>query len=274
MKGKSTMKKTTYRLALAATAASLFFTSVSLFASDVDERIESSAKKSYAFQTYLKGDDIDVQSTDGAVTLTGTVSEESHKSLAGETVASLPGVKSVENKLEGKLEVPAAQSDALLIAKVKSTLFYHESVSATGTEVSAEDGTVTLRGEATSMAQKDLTTEYAQDVEGVENVNNEMTVSTAAKRPDKNIIGKKMDAVGEKMGSIIESIDDASITGLVKTTLLYHRSTSALNTSVQTKEGVVTLAGKAKNDAEKNLATKLVSDVHGVKNVINDMTVQ
>jgi len=56
--------------------------------------------------------------------------------------------------------------------------------------------------------------------------------------------------------------------------LLYHRSTSALNTTVETKEGVVTLAGKAKNAAEKDLATKLVSDVHGVKKVVNNMTIQ
>ena len=71
-----------------------------------------------------------------------------------------------------------------------------------------------------------------------------------------------------------ESVDDASITALVKTTLLYHRSTSALNTTVETKEGVVTLVGKAKNAAEKDLATKFVSDVHGVKKVVNNMTVQ
>jgi osmotically-inducible protein OsmY len=71
-----------------------------------------------------------------------------------------------------------------------------------------------------------------------------------------------------------ESIDDASITALVKTTLLYHRSTSVLNTTVETKDGVVTLGGKARNAAEKDLAAKIVSDVWGVKKVINNMTVE
>jgi hypothetical protein len=46
------------------------------------------------------------------------------------------------------------------------------------------------------------------------------------------------------------------------------------SSTVETKEGVVTLAGKAKNAAEKDLATKFVSDVHGVKKVVNNMTVQ
>jgi osmotically-inducible protein OsmY len=57
-------------------------------------------------------------------------------------------------------------------------------------------------------------------------------------------------------------------------TLLYHRSTSALNTSVTTKNGVVTLGGKAKNATEKDLATKLADDVNGVKGVKNRMAVE
>ncbi len=36
----------------------------------------------------------------------------------------------------------------------------------------------------------------------------------------------------------------------------------------------VKLGGIAKNAAEKDLATKLVSDVHGVKKVVNNMTIQ
>ena len=128
------MKKSLYCLALV-TVASLFLINVNLFASETDDRIESSAKQSYVFKTYLKGDDIKIQSKDGVVTLTGTVSEESHKSLARETVASLPGVKSVDNKLEVKGEVPAVHSDAWLITKVKSTLLFHRNVNATETEV-------------------------------------------------------------------------------------------------------------------------------------------
>jgi len=260
------MKKAMYYLTMLVTMASLFLINVPLFASETDDRIESSAKQSYVFKTYLKGDDVKVQSKDGVVTLTGTVSEESHKSLARETVAGLSGVKSVDNKLDVKGETAAKFTDAWLITKVKSTLLFHRNVNATGTEILAKDGIVTLRGEATNSAQKDLTTEYARDVEGVKNVKNEMTVLTAATKPGKKTIGEKIDSISEK-------IDDASITALVKTTLLYHRSTSALKTTVETKEGVVTLGGKAKNAAEKDLATKLVSDVHGVKKVVNNMAV-
>ena len=67
---------------------------------------KSSARKSYVFKTYLEEDDIKIQSKDGVVTLTGSVQEESHKSLARETVAELPGVKKVDNQLEVKGDSP------------------------------------------------------------------------------------------------------------------------------------------------------------------------
>jgi osmotically-inducible protein OsmY len=250
--------KTIYRLVvMMMVVAVMLVLSMPVQASKMDNRIESSAKNSYVFKTYLKGDDIKVQSEDGAVTLTGTVSEESHKSLAEETVADLPGVKSVDNKLEVKGESPAPMSDAWITAKVKTIFLFHKNVSAM-TEVSTKDGIVTLRGKANNEAQKDLTTEYAKDVEGVKGVNNEMTVGK---------IAKKKRTVGEK-------IDDASITAQVKMTLLYHRSTSALNTSVKTKRGVVTLSGKAGSAAEKDLASKYANDVNGVKGVNNRMTIE
>jgi osmotically-inducible protein OsmY len=42
---------------------------------------------------------------------------------------------------------------------------------------------------------------------------------------------------------------------------------------VDTSEGIVTLSGKARNATEKDLVTKLVTDVNGVKNVVNNMTI-
>jgi osmotically-inducible protein OsmY len=248
-----------YCVALLAACITFLVTSAPVHASKMDSRIESSAKKSYVFKTYLKDDDIKIESRDGVVSLTGTVSEESHKSLAKETMAGLPGVKNVDNKLEVKGERPAENSDAWLMTKVKTTLLFHRSVSGLKTEVTVKDGIVTLQGEATSQAQKDLATEYAKDVDGVKDVKNEMTVSKTSK--------KTHQTTGDK-------IDDASITGQVKTALLFHRSTSALHTTVVTKRGAVTVDGKARNEAEKDLVTKLVNDVKGVKSVMNRMTIE
>jgi hyperosmotically inducible protein len=253
------MKKDHFKLFVSIAAVALFtgaFTFVA-FASETDARIESSAKKSYVYQTYLKNDAITVQSKDGIVTLTGDVTEDSHKALARETVANLPGVKSVNDQLVIKGELPVENSDGWIGTKVKTALLFHSNVNAFKTEVGVKDGVVTLKGEAASQAQKDLAGEYAKDVNGVKDVKNEMTLAQAPNE-------------GETLG---EKIDDASITAQVKMALLYHRSTSAISTNVSTNEGVVTVSGSAKNDAEKTLVSKLASDVNGVKSVVNNMTI-
>ncbi len=250
--------KRRYYMALMAAAIVMLLVGSPVQASTLDDLILASAENSYVFKTYLKDDDIKIQSEDGVVLLTGTVSEESHRSLAKETVAGLPGVVSVDNRLEVKNGQPAEKSDALLSEKVKTTLLLHQNVGNV-TEISSMDGIVTLRGEATSHAQKDLTTEYARDVEGVKDVRNEMTVSNTGEKTPR---------------TIVETIDDESITAQVNLALLFHRSTSYLHTTVTTKRGVVTVGGKARNAAEIDLVSKLVTDIKGVKSINNQMTVE
>ena len=178
--------------------------------------------------------------------------------MAEETVAGLPGVKRVDNQLVVSGEQPVEHSDAWITTKVKTALLFHRNVSASGTTVYTKDGVVTLQGVASSLAQKELTTEYAKDIDNVKEVKNEMTVAKTPAVP------------GETIG---EKIDDASITAQVKSSLLSHHSTSALKTSVSTTDGVVTLGGIAKNDAEKSLVTKLTEDINGVTSVVNNMTI-
>jgi len=251
--------KSTCSLALLGAMGAMLVTSAAVRASEMDDRIESSAKQSYVFKTYLKDDAIKTQSKNGAVILTGTVAEASHKSLAENTVESLPGVKSVDNQLKVKGESPAEHSDGWLSTKVKTTLLFHRNVRATKTDVNVTDGVVTLSGKASSQAQKELTTEYAKDVEGVKEVKNEMTITKDPAKP--------VETFGER-------IDDASITAQVKSSLISHRSTSALKTKVTTTDGVVTVSGIAKNSAEKSLVTKLFNDIDGVTSVVNNMTIE
>jgi osmotically-inducible protein OsmY len=250
--------KVTYTLALVVAAATLLGSSAPLRASQTDDRIESSFKRSFVYKTYLKDENIKISSKDGVVTLAGSVANETHKPMAQDTAEALPGVKSVDNRIEVTGDRPAEHSDTWLSMKVKGALLFHRNVNASGTDVSVKDGIVNLRGEASSQAQKDLTTEFAKDIEGVKDVKNEMTVAQAPAKPDQ---------------TVGETIDDASITAQVKMSLLSHRSTSVLNTKVTTTDGIVTLGGKAQNAAEKDLVTKLVTDINGVKNVVNNMTI-
>lgn len=250
--------RTFQHLFIAAAAAVLLPAAALAGPAEIDRRIEDSARQSYVFTTYLNTDAIDVAAKDGIVTLTGSVAADSRKALAGETVAGLAGVKSVENRLE-VTGAPTASSDAWLSDKLKITLLFHRSVRAGKTEVEVRDGVVTLRGRAENQAQKELTTEYARDIEGVKEVINEMTVAPG---PENGLR-----TAGEK-------IDDASITAQVKLALLLHRSTSSVATTVRTRRGAVTLEGRAANAAERDLVTRLVKDINGVRKVKNRMSLE
>jgi osmotically-inducible protein OsmY len=245
-------------LALVVAAAAVLASSGPLRASETDDRIESSFTKSFVYKTYLKDEHIKISSKDGAVTLSGNVYNETHKPMAQDTAEALPGVTSVDNRIAVVGDQPAESSDTWIGVKVKSALLYRRNVSGTKTEVYVKDGMVTLKGEAANQAQKELTTEYAKDIVGVKGVTNEMTVSRTSDKPDE---------------TVSEKIDDASITAEVKGSLLAHRSTSVLSTKVTTTDGVVTVSGTAKNEAEKALVTKLVTDINGVQSVVNNMTI-
>jgi len=244
----------------AATAAVVFVTtSIPVTAAEMDDRIESSFKQSFIYKRYLKDENIKISSKEGAVTLSGSVSDESEKLIAYNIAEALPNIKSVDNRIEITGEHPAEKSDTWISMKVKGTLMYHRNVNAIKTEVSVKDGVVNLKGEASSQAQKELTSEYAKDIDGVKEVNNEMTIAADPEPAHQ---------------TMAEKIDDASVTAQVRMALLTHRSTRYVSTKIATKDGEVTLTGIAKNDAEKSLITKLVTDIQGVVSVKNQMTVE
>ena len=230
---------------------------IAVFASsDTDSKIESAAKASYNYRTVLE-DHVSVKVNDGIVTLTGVVQDKDERDLAVDTVENLPGVTSVKNEITLKPTYPE-YSDSWMAFKIRSRLLVKANVSASNTTVAVQDGVVTLTGSADNLAQKELTTAYAKDIDHVKSVKNDMIV-------------RALPATGETIG---EKIDDASITTQVKYALLSHKSTSALKTKVTTNEGVIVITGEAGSDAEKSLVTKLAQDVRGAKSVSNNMTVK
>jgi osmotically-inducible protein OsmY len=252
------MEKKFQKTLLIGIAAWLMITGF-MVATETDARIEATAKQSYVFKTYLKGDDIQIHCQDGVATLTGTVASEPHALLAAETVADLPGVKSVDNKLEVIGGIPEKNSDIWIQMTVKNMLMLHRNLDIDNTQVDVKDGLVTLHGEVGSQAEKALVAEYVKDVEGVKDVDSKLTVATAAKTNRK---------------TAAEFIDDASIKSQIKLALLFHRGTNPFRASISVNRGVVTVSGMAKNAAEKELVTKLIEDIHGVIRIHNRMIIE
>lgn len=247
------MKPSSFALFL---AAATLVPAVARADSDTDRKIENTASHSYNFHTVLK-DQVKPTASDGVVTLTGTVPDSDDKRLAEDTVSSIPGVTSVTDQLTVAGDNPD-HSDGWITFKIETALLMHAHVSATATKVMVKDGVVTLRGNVDSQAEKELTEAYVKDIEGVKSVKNRLkVVAPSGTQSDMN-----------------SDMDDASITAAVKYSLLTHRATSAVATKVETQNGVVTLSGEAASDTERDLVTKLASDVRGVKSVTNNMTVK
>lgn len=227
-------------------------------ASTADDQIENAFRQSYVYRRYLKDDSVKAQSKEGVLTLSGTVAGENHRAIANSLGLGLEGVTRVQNDLTTKGEAAAKNSDLWISRKITFTLLLHRNVDAVATTVDVKEGVVTLSGIADSTAQRDLTGEYAGDIDGVKKVVNSMTINEAAKPGTR---------------TTEEKLDDASVSANVHIALMMHRSTNSLETKVVTRNGSVTITGIAKNAAEKALVSKLAKDVDGIDSVSNEMTV-
>jgi len=242
--------------------------SSALFSAPADDRkIEAAIASTYNYHVVLD-DHVKAKVDNGVVTLSGTVRDQDEKRLAADTVENVAGVTGVRNEIVVKSEHPE-RSDGWVAFKIRSRLLTKANVSATATSVSVKDGVVTLTGKADNLAQKELTEAYAKDIDGVKSVKNEMVVATTTD----DAKAAKASRSDTSRSTMAETVDDASITAQVKYALLTNRATSALRTTVHTRDGVVTLHGEVKSDAEKSLVNKLAGDVRGVRSVKNEMTV-
>jgi len=175
------------------------------------------------------------------------------------TISSKDGAVTLSGTVRDDARKSMAQATAKALPGVKSVdnrIMVLLNVNADRTAVSVNDGIRRVPFypyHMTVQAQKEQTTEFAKERE------NEMSAAKASERP------------AETAG---ESINDASITTQVNKSLSSHRLTRALNTNVTTINGIVSISGKANNGTQKDLVTKLATDVNGVKGVVNHMTIE
>jgi len=101
-------------------------------------------------------------------------------------------------------------------------------------------------------------------------------------RSSTDTVGQKMDRATDKMAATTENaanktataIDDTAITTKVKSAMIADPTLKALQINVDTKNGVVTLAGAVDSQAMKDKATEVTQAVSGVKSVDNNLTVK
>ncbi len=125
----------------------------------------------------VKARQVEVQTREGVVYLTGVVDTEEARREAGRVAWRTEGVHGVENNLTvGERTVGSWIDDVTISSKVKSKLISNTQIKAGDIDVSSSQGVVTLIGRVSSQVIKDDAERTAKNTSGVKSVNNELEV--------------------------------------------------------------------------------------------------
>ena len=153
-----------------------------------DTGITTAVKGKLAVDNDVKAYQIDVDTKNKVVTLSGNVETAMAKSRAVEIARTTDGVASVVDNMQVTGAVaaqpesypPAAEravfSDAALTASIKTKFAADPLVSALRIDVDTMNQVVTLNGEVKSEAERDQAIKLAREVDGVKSVTDRLTL--------------------------------------------------------------------------------------------------
>jgi len=158
-----------------------------------DSAITAKVKARLATDSQTSAVKIGVETTDGAVTLSGTVPTNQEKARAGQIASSESGVKKVVNNItvnpnsigaskagenadEAKEAASKTAGDDLILGKIESKLLV---AGLSSVHVDVNDGQVVLKGMVKSTEEKTEAETIAKDTDGVRDVKSELNVGAA-----------------------------------------------------------------------------------------------
>lgn len=156
---------------------------------------------------------------------------------------------------EGARSPGQVADDAAITASVKTRLTADSTTKARQINVETSSGVVQLNGFVDTGAAKAEAGRLARQVDGVQEVENNLEVRELARSPG-------------------QVIDDGALTARVNASLAADPRTSALTVDVESNRGEIQLSGFAKSAAEKAAAADVAESVEGVKTVKNNLDVR
>lgn len=127
----------------------------------------------------VKSFDLKVETRKGEVMLSGFVDNWSQVERAISVTRSVSGVKSVDNKVSFKgaaTSIGNKVDDAVITTKVKAALLADPSIKSLDIAIVTRQGGVQLSGFVNNQTQIDRAIEVARAIDGVSNINNEMSI--------------------------------------------------------------------------------------------------
>ncbi|HKE94144.1 MAG TPA: BON domain-containing protein [Povalibacter sp.] len=145
-----------------------------------DASLTASVKSALISNDATKARQINVETKDGVVQLSGFVDSSAAKSAAETTAMSVEGVKQVQNRLlirDGNRSTGQAVDDTVIAAKVKGELAGKAGLgTASDVNVEVNSGVVELSGFVATPDEKAKAGEVARGINGVKDVRNNISL--------------------------------------------------------------------------------------------------
>jgi hyperosmotically inducible periplasmic protein len=163
-----------------------------------DTEITARIQSKYFVDDDVKARDVDVDTSNGVVTLSGTVDSERAHREAVRLARRTPGVADVRDQL--KVEKAVATSgrrdsgtsladkieDAWITTKIQSRYWIDERVKGHNIDVTTKNGVVTLAGEVNSQGARQQALDLARDTDGVTRVVDQLKIKPVTKSETKS----------------------------------------------------------------------------------------
>ena len=245
-----------------------------------DAWITTSLQGQYYADDAVRGRDVNVSTQNGVVTLRGTVDSESARQRAVAIAREVDGVTDVQDQLRVETAAvdpaekpldPAADrptgttgatdtaDPGWITTKIQAQYFVNPEIKPWNIDVTtANNGVVTLAGEVEEAADKTEAVRIARETEGVSRVEDRLRI-----KGETDTAPPATDATPD-----IER-PDAWLTAKVQSKYFIDDEVKGLDIDVDTDNGVVTLSGAVRSEAERRQALALARSTEGVREVVD-----
>lgn len=231
-----------------------------------DATITGRIESLFLLNEHLSPFNINTTTSNGVVTLTGSVADDIQKELAADLAKSVEGVTEVVNNIVVVGTVVSERSqrswrdrvdDSTLTATIRSRLLYNKEFKGLKIGVRSEGGAITLYGVVGNELEKQHIEEIVRETKGVLSVRNELTVQPK----------ERTDIVTD----VARTASDEWVEKRVLAALLVNKYISVRDLNVKVRNGLCILTGIVDSPKQKELAENLAMSIMGVTGVQNDI---
>lgn len=149
--------------------------------------------------------------------------------------------------------------DAWIDGKAETTLLFNGNLNSFDINTDVKQGKIILTGKVDTEVDKALAEELMLSLEGVSDVDNQLSVVNDKEESD--------------TAKIMQTLTDSKVESVIKTRLLFESEVSGTDIEVEVDKGVVTLTGIVDSDSEKQLAEAIAKNTSDVENVISNLSI-